>query len=126
MEWLNSHLQWPNAKVIHQSGWRESDWFGTFFPLTVVGITQTLAGFGLQSRKIRFGYFITTLSGCGFIQYFLIFILMKIKLIYFKHDTSSPSGWKIYRFANSLGQITQTFHNLFTRVSILIYPILRS
>ena len=33
MEWLNSHLpNWPNAKVIHQSGWRESDWFGTFFP----------------------------------------------------------------------------------------------
>ena len=80
---------------------------------------MTLAGFGLrQSRRIRFGYFITILSGCGFpIQYFLISILMKIKIGFILSTTFHLlQDGKFIALQIPLGQITQT------KLSIIFSP----
>ena len=106
MEWLNSHLpNWPNAKVIHQSGWRESDWFGTFFPFDGGWNYHQDFGWIWASPKsedsvwIFYNHLKWLWVSYSVFPYF--YSNENKNWIYFKHDTSSPSGWKIYRFANS-------------------------
>ena len=106
MEWLNSHLpNWPNAKVIHQSGWRESDWFGTFFPFDGGWNYHQDFGWIWASPKsedsvwIFYNHLKWLWVSYSVFPYF--YSNENKNWIYFKHDISSPSGWKIYRFANS-------------------------